>query len=277
MECHYVVLGVPRDASPDEIKRAYKRLALLYHPDKNNGEDAMFKKVNQAYQILSDPQKRAEYDAGNNYSQIIAKLVEMIFKVAAQVRQKCSAQAQNAPTLPTNITINVSLQDLYYARVKKIVVKVRDGNEIRHRQLYLSLLNYQNTYVFKGQGDNGGDIVMSLKVMPCIPSINIDTIFCPYDLYVEKEINLYQYYYGLEYEFTHVTGEVLRCYKTFETGSMSHVFVGKGLPHYKKERDMVVRGDMYVYFKVVFKEHSKIGLEQPDVRKALQELFVANM
>lgn len=61
MEDYYKVLGVAKDATNDEIKKAYRKLALEHHPDRG-GDDKKFKKINEAYQILSDPQKRAQYD-----------------------------------------------------------------------------------------------------------------------------------------------------------------------------------------------------------------------
>ncbi|MCD2257375.1 molecular chaperone DnaJ [Agrilactobacillus fermenti] len=61
---YYEVLGVSRDASDDEIKRAFRKLSKKYHPDLNKAPDAeaKFKEVNEAYEVLSDPQKRAAYD-----------------------------------------------------------------------------------------------------------------------------------------------------------------------------------------------------------------------
>ncbi len=66
MADHYEVLGVAREASPEEIKKAYRRLARQLHPDVNPGDDAAerFKAVTHAYDVLSDPRQREEYDLG---------------------------------------------------------------------------------------------------------------------------------------------------------------------------------------------------------------------
>ncbi len=59
---YYAVLGVARDASDQEIKKAYRTLAHKYHPDKSGGDEQKFKEVNEAYQVLSNKDKRAQYD-----------------------------------------------------------------------------------------------------------------------------------------------------------------------------------------------------------------------
>lgn len=59
---YYSTLGVAKAASSDEIKKAYRKLAHEHHPDKDKGNEAKFKEINEAYQVLSDPEKRQQYD-----------------------------------------------------------------------------------------------------------------------------------------------------------------------------------------------------------------------
>ena len=66
MKNPYEVLGVSKNASQDEIKKAFRTLAHKYHPDKKHGDEKKFKEINEAYQILSNPEKRAQYDQFGN-------------------------------------------------------------------------------------------------------------------------------------------------------------------------------------------------------------------
>lgn len=59
---YYKILGVAKGASEEEVKKAYRRLAHQYHPDKNGGNESKFKEVNEAYQVLGNKEKRAQYD-----------------------------------------------------------------------------------------------------------------------------------------------------------------------------------------------------------------------
>ena len=59
---HYDILGVNTDSTQQEIKTSYRKLSLKYHPDKNDGKDEVFKELSMAYEILSDPHRRSQYD-----------------------------------------------------------------------------------------------------------------------------------------------------------------------------------------------------------------------
>ncbi|NBO46186.1 MAG: molecular chaperone DnaJ, partial [Actinobacteria bacterium] len=65
---YYAVLGVERDASVDDIKKAYRKLARQWHPDVNSAPEAQskFAEVSEAYEVLSDPDKRERYDLGGD-------------------------------------------------------------------------------------------------------------------------------------------------------------------------------------------------------------------
>ena len=65
MKDYYKILGVSKDSSQDEIKKAYRKQAMKYHPDKNPGDSASeskFKEISEAYDVLSNPQKKKEHD-----------------------------------------------------------------------------------------------------------------------------------------------------------------------------------------------------------------------
>lgn len=62
MKDYYQILGVSKTATDEEIKKAYRKLAHKYHPDKSGGDEAKFKELNEAYQVLSDKAKRSNYD-----------------------------------------------------------------------------------------------------------------------------------------------------------------------------------------------------------------------
>src|ERR1700704_7171015 len=72
---YYETLGIKRDAKPEEIKKAYRRLARKYHPDVNPGDKASeerFKLTTEAHDVLSDPKKRKVYDRFGQYSDNLA-------------------------------------------------------------------------------------------------------------------------------------------------------------------------------------------------------------
>lgn len=76
---HYETLGVSSDATPEEITASYRKAAMRHHPDRENGSDEQFKAVNTAYQVLSDPKKRADYDQYGDADDPVAKCIDSLF------------------------------------------------------------------------------------------------------------------------------------------------------------------------------------------------------
>ncbi|MEA5468026.1 DnaJ domain-containing protein, partial [Spirulina sp. 06S082] len=67
---YYAILGVSKTSSAEEIKKSFRKLALKYHPDRNPGDqkaEARFKEISEAYEVLSDPDKRKKYDQFGQY------------------------------------------------------------------------------------------------------------------------------------------------------------------------------------------------------------------
>jgi DnaJ-class molecular chaperone len=266
-DCHYTTLGVSKDASLEDIKKAYKKLALLYHPDKNGGDDTMFKKINEAYQILSDPTKRREYDSKqNNINEVLVKIFKFFFNMV-------SGGNKGSSELVTKVNVGVTLLDLYNGRLKKLQIKVKEaGGKLVSKPFIISLLNYKTSYLFPGQGDDGHDLIVNLNVLPHESGIKIDEVVCPFDLFLEKELSLHDYYYGVDITVKHIDGSTLTARKTFVDGSMNYVFKGKGLPRYDNKTDTLERGDFYIFFKLALKPHAQIALHDQDLKAFLQRL-----
>lgn len=257
-------------------------MALQYHPDKNGGDDNQFKKINEAYQILSDPDKRKVYDLKyeddinldilNTFATLLMNIVQE--KLRDKLKQTSMFPKEESSKLsipPITLKIAVDLEDIYYAKVKKLMVKVRrkHENEIVFKSipLYISLLNYETSYVFKYQGDendNGqkGDIIVNLDIRS--EHLAIDTLFSKYDLHKESTMSLYDYLYGLNKSIKHfdkiidIQKEPEELHKKDCVGVYTYEVENNGLPYVENqnqdEDEEVKRGKLYIHFKLNISE-----------------------
>ena len=153
---YYDILGVSKTASEEEIKKAFRAKALQYHPDKNPGNAAaeeMFKKINEAYSVLSDTRKRADYDRGGS---------------SAQQRQSYTqSYAQQNPFARHQFTEDTETDDPFYSTHYTWTFyespKQEEPEPVSRRKglgalftgifyIWLSLLSFRLLYVFSFLG-----------------------------------------------------------------------------------------------------------------------------
>ena len=256
---YYEILNIRTDSSQEEIKKAYRALALKYHPDKNSESHELFQKINEAYQILSDPEQRKIYDLslrGDASGEFMKAFLSKIFEIFKEKYTKRETPTKTPQKKNLKVKVAIPLIDVYHGITKKIIIKVknREGN-LENTSLYVSLIDVHRPVIFKNQGDeleNGErqdiEIVFDIKDQD---SFVVDDLCQTYDiLCFDQSLSLYELYYGVDHELTLVDGEVLRITKTFDYYSPSMLIriPGKGL---KYTRDgEVLRGDLVIYYKL---------------------------
>jgi DnaJ-class molecular chaperone len=168
------------------------------------------------------------------------------------------------------IEINITLEELYNNIIKKCVVNVMRNYKLEDITLYISLTNYETTYVFKNMGDNFlYDIIVTLNIIEH-PCIKIDTVLSKYDLYIDKTITLYHYYYGLAYTIDFLNNEKLNI-KYNKYDNLTKVIKNKGLPFLDKETNKMERGDLYIFFRISYPKHDNYTLNK--IKRFMLEYF----
>ena len=126
MTDHYQVLGVSRDASADEIKKSYRKLARELHPDVNPEPEAQdrFKQVTHAYEVLSDPQSRAQYDRGGEGAFGLGDIFETFFGSPQRGPRSRSQRGQDAL-----LRIDLELSEAIFGANKTLTIDTAIGCE----------------------------------------------------------------------------------------------------------------------------------------------------
>jgi curved DNA-binding protein len=281
MEYHdyYKILGVPRDASAADIKNAYRKLAMQFHPDRNPGDkkaEERFKEINEAYQVLSDPKKRERYDqVGESYSQWqqngapgggfdwsrwttqqpggqavdlndlfgeggFSDFFSAIFGGTGMGQTLRSRGARRAPSYQQQVTI--SLKEAYSGTTRILQIgKRRVEVKIPAGVRTGSRIRVPGATADKGDG-SASDLMLVIDVAE-------DPFFEREgdDLHTQVMIDMFKAALGGETEVNTMAGKVIL---TIPPGTQTdQVFrlTGRGMPHLK---DSGAKGDLYVRVKV---------------------------
>lgn len=128
---YYRILGVNRDASPEELKKAYRKKAMENHPDRTGGDDTKFKQINEAYDNLKDPNKRYMHDHRNTAGKGGFKFDSAQFNSGGPdpFGDLFSGMRRQAGSYSPNITIKttIDLKDVYTGKEQTISYRLNNG------------------------------------------------------------------------------------------------------------------------------------------------------
>ena len=167
MTDYYAALGVPRTATADEIKQAFRRLASQHHPDKG-GDTQKFQAIQEAYATLGDEQKRAEYDnprpqfsgfqghpGGVNINEIFGQMFG----------QQFGQQHQHPRRSHVRMTLWISLLDVATGGKRTVSLGTQSGVSAVEIEIPLGINDGDNVQ-YEGIGPGGSDLVVQFKVTP---------------------------------------------------------------------------------------------------------------
>ena len=235
MADHYQTLGVAKNASPDDIKKAYRKLASQHHPDKG-GDTAKFQEIQIAYDILSDPQKRQQYDnpmpqgnpfggfpggapGGFNFNFNGTDFNDIFGQVFQQHHQRQQNQQQSFRT-----SVHITLEQSYSGGAMQLKLQT-------HNQVHAVNIDIPKSVVDGGQVkyDNlipGGSLIVEFRVQP-----NLKFERRGMDLYCNQQISVLDLIVGTSFEFTTISGKTLEVRVPPKTQPYMHLKIaGEGMP-----------------------------------------------
>ena len=291
---YYKILGVSRDAKPDEIRKAYRKLAKQYHPDVNKAADAeeKYKEINEAYEVLKDPEKRQKYDTlgmnwqsgqdftpppgwqhvefggnmgdfGGGFSDFFQTLFGNtggqfdrfgdIFSGARTSRGKRPMKRD------TEVDLTLSLEDAVKGGVHNLVLNDSTGKRTISTRLPKGITEGSQIKL-SGKSEGGGDILINIHIAPHkIFEVN------QYDLTRDFTVPVWQAVLGQDINVETLEGQVtIKMPPGIQDGQKLRLR-GKGMP----KRDGT-NGDLYVRVRVEIPRH--LTSKQKDLWEELAKL-----
>jgi DnaJ-class molecular chaperone len=239
---HYATLGIAKNATPDEIKKAYRKLASQHHPDKG-GDKVKFQEIQSAYDVLSDAEKRKQYDnpgrpfqfqdfgGFNNDTINLNDLFGQIF------RHQAGPQGMHKQLYRTQI--DISLLDAYNGTSKMLELNLMSGKKVIDIKVPRGV-NQGDQLRFDNVIDNGV-LVATFNIMPDLRFERRS-----HDLYCNHSINVLDLIAGSDFIFKTISGKELNVsIKPKTQPYMSIRLAGYGMPIVNSGQF----GDQYILLK----------------------------
>lgn len=259
----YTILEIENDATIDEIKKAYRRLVVKYHPDKNSEPNSIdkFRDIQTAYEVLIDEDRRAHYDLMTECEKyelytLIKKYIPDYLKIINTIS---NSHYKNENELKDDISNLVFFKKIYNKIIHKFSNTESDDIIIRTtlKEVYLnettSITHNDATFTIPLTATEIKLDDISVKII-CEDDDDYTQLH-EHDLFIVQNISLSQYLYGSNYQLVLPNDDIFE----FDFGSLIDKvpilkFSDKGLPinniNDYSESEQIYRGDLYVYFKI---------------------------
>lgn len=259
----YEKLGLNRGASIDDIKKAYRKLALKFHPDKNPDLNSYkkFISITESYKRLLNNDNEINNDEINItfYLDIYIDMIKNLYNYITDRNNIFNKKFFNKPQnniKEITINLNVSIKDIYTNIVKKLTIRIfrKEDNKLikRGEDFYISLLNYKSEYKFIGKGDedldgNKGDIKILLKIIDDEYSIDKN------DIIYTLNITYYEYLYGIKRKILYLNDELIEIDHNFYGELNDKIYFNMGLKYFDKNLLKFKFGNLIIKFNLDMK------------------------
>lgn len=221
-EDYYNTLGLKNNCSKEEIKKNYRKMSLKFHPDRPNGNKAMFQKISKAYEVLGDDNSRQKYDNEMNYKnnkRTQNHFPEMGFFQKAFGMQQGYGPSQNqfyrnmTASLNINKKITVSFEESWSGTVKQISIDrtiIRNGNKLIETKPLIARIpagvKNNSILVLRGQGNMNNGISGDTRIHISITN-NTNYIRDGLDIIYKKKLTFKESLIGFKFELKHISGK----------------------------------------------------------------------
>uniref|UniRef100_A0A6C0H3I3 J domain-containing protein n=1 Tax=viral metagenome TaxID=1070528 RepID=A0A6C0H3I3_9ZZZZ len=270
----YSILEISKNASEQDIKKAYRKLTLQYHPDRNNSSDAdeKIRKINEAYEILGDKEKRSQYDSEPFHAQGI-DIFNMFFNGGgipfhSNFNIFHNGVRQYIKPAPILHTLTISLEQSFKGCSFQLKIDRTNNSsssvsyETETFQISIPAGVDDEKFIIEEKGNVyencKGDIVVSIQIEYIFPFSRRGK-----DLIYSKNVTLKESLCGFSFDILHPSGETITIeeHSVFKPGSKK-IIAGMGM---RKEQQWV--GDLIIEFSVDFPE--SLTIEQVELLRTI--------